>query len=232
MKVTVLVYGDGGDRYVKGRKRLAASATRFGADTVVQCDRSSVHPAFREAHRGVLSQTCGDGYWLWKPFIIDSALSSMQDGEVLFYVDADQVFTGPVKEACARALTHQHIFFRQLPQQYLEQHWTKADAFYYFGVYDRADIGASPQFEAGRLIMVASPATRSFVSSWLSACCVGALITDEPGRIADFSGFREHRHDQSMFSLSAKTAGLTNFDWSEKFWRLLVKSDDVHTFCV
>lgn len=231
MRVTVLTYGDGGERYLEDRERLSESAAAFGADSVVRCDRSSLDPAFRRLHERVLSERRGDGYWLWKPYIIDAALSSLPDGEVLFYVDADQRFTRPVKEACARALAHQRIFFRQLPPQYPEQHWTKADAFYYFGVLGEVGIRTTPQFEANRLILAAGPETRRFVRAWLAACCAGALITDEPGRIDNFSGFREHRHDQSMFSLGAKTAGLRSFDWSEAFWRELVKSDDDLTYC-
>ena len=232
MRITFLTYGDGDVKYTIARKNLAESATTLGADDVIQCDRSSIDVRFRESHNRILSQVRGDGYWLWKPYIIDRTLSSMRDGNVLLYLDADQVLTDNIRELCVFATSRQKITFRQLPDQYIEQNWTKGDVFYYFGTMDREDIKLSPQYEANRLIITACDETRNFVRDWLSSATVGNLITDEPSMIQNMPGFREHRHDQSMFSMTAKIYGFSVPGWVEQFWRSHVKSNDIHTYCI
>ena len=44
----------------------------------------------------ILDKTRGNGYWLWKPFIILETLKKMDDNDVLLYLDSGDIFTDGV----------------------------------------------------------------------------------------------------------------------------------------
>ena len=47
---------------------------------------------FYQKNIEILKQPKGAGYWLWKPYFINKVLSEVNDGDVVFYVDAGNVF--------------------------------------------------------------------------------------------------------------------------------------------
>lgn len=71
----------------------------------------------------------------------------------------------------------------------------------------------SSQMSATWVIVRRSPQSIAFVNDWLSACLDehGRLISDAPstvnGRGVEMKGFKGHRHDQSMLSLTYKRWG-------------------------
>jgi len=50
--------------------------------------------------------------------------------------------------------------------------------------------------------------TRDLVNEWYSVACKYNLIDDSPSIKPNAEGFKEHRHDQSIFSLLTKKYGI------------------------
>ena len=48
---------------------------------------------FREKNKDILSNTRGNGYWLWKSYIINKTIiEKLNDGDYLIYTDAAMIF--------------------------------------------------------------------------------------------------------------------------------------------
>ena len=50
-----------------------------------------------------------------------------------------------------------------------------------------------------------------FVDEWLRFAAQSSLIDDSPSKAPNYPGFREHRHDQSIFSLLSKKYDIEAF---------------------
>ena len=68
-----------------------AEASHVFATTRVYAGLESLTTAFREKYAPVLTSKRGGGYWLWKLDIIQQALSSLEPGDVLVYLDSGPV---------------------------------------------------------------------------------------------------------------------------------------------
>jgi hypothetical protein len=227
-KITVVTYGSGHPRYVKGRQLTAFSAKHYGADRVIECDRSDLDPDFYDRHESILSQPRGAGYWLWKPYLISKFMDQMEDGEVLFYLDGDQVIHCELKPLVFQALEQQPMIFRGLANRYCDAMWTKADLLNALNLLNRRDLILTGQHEGGRQLILVNEFTRAVTKKILEFCTVPHFLTDTPSVTPNLEGFVEHRHDQSIFSAITKLVGLRTFDWTEQFWRLLcLITDDI-----
>lgn len=156
----------------------------------------------------------GGGYWIWKPYIILQKLEKMQDGDFLVYLDS----------GCSINLNGAYRFSQYLAKleqssspifsfvfgEYIEKHWTKADLFYFFKEKMQPEFMNSGQRMAGVIIFKKSPQALSFAQEWLTLAQVNAyhFIDDSPSEIENDSFFKEHRHDQSIFSVLTKIHGV------------------------
>ncbi|MEM6771121.1 MAG: hypothetical protein AAF597_11095, partial [Bacteroidota bacterium] len=78
---------------------------------------------------------------------------------------------------------------------------------------DRPEITDTPQRLGGFSLWHNTPFARAFAARWLSACQDPRLITDQPNAQGrhNYPEFKDHRHDQSVFSILAKKHGLPAF---------------------
>ena len=95
-----------------------------------------------------------------------------------------------------------------------ENQWTKRDLLEKLGMSDTT----SGQLMATSFIIRNTPETHTLVRQWRDLCEQYALIDDEPSVAGpEANGFREHRHDQSVWSLLRKQFGAVVLD-DETFW--------------
>ena len=73
------------------------------------------------------------------------------------------------------------------------------------------DIRVSPQRMASFSIFRKCSESLAFLNEWLDFCCRPDLITDLPSETPDFDEFKDHRHDQSLFSLLLKKHSISSF---------------------
>ena len=64
------------------------------------------------------------------------------------------------------------------------------------------------QRQAGVLLILVSDETRNLINEWYNLCCDYHLIDDTISINKNLNCFKEHRHDQSVFSLLTKKYNL------------------------
>lgn len=151
----------------------------------------------------------GYGYWKWKSDLVKSYLQKLDDGDVLVYSDG-----GICWNSTPQALRRFEFYIQMLSlekpilafqESYIEQDWTKGDLLNAAGVYDNDSICKSLVLWSGCFIIMKSPISMKFMDSWISLNAIDKeLITDHKSGVPNKLGFKEHRHDQSSFSVLVK----------------------------
>lgn len=73
----------------RSRQRIQRQAASLNVyDQIHVWSEHDLGDDFRRRHRSILRPgSRGFGYWIWKPYLIDSLLRRMSDGDVLHYAD-------------------------------------------------------------------------------------------------------------------------------------------------
>ena len=194
----------------RSRKRLKEQAENYGLfSTINVYSQHDLDPEFYAKYKDWMEgHSKGYGFYVWKPQILSQAISQIPDGDVWVYLDSGcHLNTEGMKrflEYVQLAVTHGFVAMR-LQDFHTEYKWTKGDVLVQFPKVDPN----SAQIESGIIFCHKTPATTQLIQDWLSY-----LHKD----IHNFSGypprlrhplFREHRHDQSIFSLLLKSRGMT-----------------------
>jgi len=211
MQKVLINYADKG--FVASQRENTKTGLEIGGfDRVIQYGRRDLGLWVRWRHRRILHEQRGAGYWLWKPYIVLLTLKRhMRDGDVLAYCDSDARFVNsiePLVSICAQQAAPEILVFT-LEDAHINRVWTKRDCFRNLGL-DTPAYSEAPQITASFFICRRSKSTIDFFEEWFSAVQDARNLTDSPNAtgLPDYPGFREHRHDQSIFSLLARKYGL------------------------
>jgi len=226
----------------KSIDRLKTQAQEIGMfDATFFYNEKKLDKKFRKKYKDKLIPSRGFGYWCWKPQMILQTLQTMNEGDVLLYMDAGshlnprgkkrfEEYLQMLKENPAGILAFQSLGFP-------EKQMTKMDAFAYFGVADKPEFTDTDQIEATHILIRKCEKSMQFAGEWLQTIDTNfALIDDRPSVLPNFPEFTDHRHDQSLFSLLGKKYQIVqlpntetyNDDWSQMSeFPLLAKRDKV-----
>ena len=91
---------------------------------------------------------------------------------------------------------------------HIEKEWTKTDVFEYFDLTLDSAIANSGQIEAGMQIIKKTSDSVSLINEWLAISNDYHLVDDSPSYLPNAPSFKEHRHDQSIYSLLMKIHGI------------------------
>lgn len=198
--------------FVKSQKKNSKTAINFGLfDKVISYSPKHIDVDFYKKNIKILKHERGNGYWLWKPYFIKKSLALLQEGDFLFYCDSGAYFIAPITPLIDIVLkTGQDIIPFEL--SHLEKCWTKRDAFILMDC-DKPEYTESKQRLAGFNLWRKSKLATEFSEEFLSYSQDIRLITDQDNKMGrpNYSGFNEHRHDQSIFSLLTKKYRLEAF---------------------
>ena len=86
---------------------------------------------------------------------------------------------------------------------FIEKDWNKKDLFIYLQL-DNKKYTETEQLQAGIIILKKTNKIVNFINDWYYISCIYNLIDDSPSIEKNYSSFKEHRHDQSIFSLLCK----------------------------
>jgi hypothetical protein len=166
------------------------------------CDFWPRHKEFFERHPR------GNGYWLWKPYLIWKTLCSLSEGDILVYADAGCSFNSKGKVLLCEwigSLPQRPLGMLLFESWHFECKWTKKDVFLKLNATqfkDRKQIAATYQ-----LIRV-SKETIQFYKELYDTLCDYTLLDDSASKAPNYPEFIEHRHDQSCLSLLARKYGV------------------------
>ena len=213
MKTKFITFGAGAKRYSDASNRLIAQAKAVDLFDEVQLftdvDLKS-DPYFWPKHgEFIQNNRRGYGYWLWKSYIIKKTMESMSDGDILLYLDCGCEIGAMHKTKLAEYFEHVKTDLLIGTGTQIEKCWNKQDLLLHLNITNSQHL-SSPQRQAGAALYYVCDKTREFVNMWYNTCCDYHMIDDTPSVAANPHYFREHRHDQSVFSLLAKKHNLVS----------------------
>ena len=192
-----------------GYQRINTLTGRLsGFDECRSCGPSDIDAEFARQNAEILAAARGAGYWLWKPYVVARTLQRLDDGDLLFYADVATHFVSTI-EPVVTEMERRNIDVLVLGEGFVEAQFTKRDALVLMNA-DAADYVQSPQRFASCFAMRNTPRSRRFAGEFLDYACDARVLTDLPNQcgLSDYPEFVAHRHDQSIFSLLTKKAGI------------------------
>lgn len=207
--------------FLGSQKRLEASAKKVGVDILVSKSPEDLQmTSFFKEHLDIFKYRRGYGYWLWKPFFIRELLEKMGDDDTLIYSDAAVEILRPLEPLIEIAKRQPVVAFGV--GKHLNGMWTKRDCFVGMNC-DEEKFWNAGQWNGFFQVYRKSSESLEIVNEWLEFCCDRRLITDEPNELGlpNLPEFRDHRHDQSIFSLVCEKRGLEKFRDPSQFGNFL-----------
>jgi len=230
-------------RLFRSLNRIENQALQMGIyDNIFIYDENRLDINFKINFKHQLVRgTRGFGYWSWKPQVILQTMMTVNEGDVIQYSDAGchlnsrgrkrlQEYFDLAKKSESGILAFRGKNRNESPKsenyyQNLEYKFNKADLLNYFGFLNDDSIINTGQFEAGIIFIRKDENTVKFINDWINVFSNNFnLIDDSPSIIPNLTGFIDHRHDQSIYSLLCKLNGVeelctseyyTNGDWEE-----------------
>lgn len=200
LRATYMVYGDG--CCARSKERACEAALRHGFTRCLSLNKTHIDSDFRVLHQTTLDQKRGAGYWLWKPFLIDDALSHMDDDEILLYADAGAELIASAQPLLDLARGPLGLAVFGLCHHRMSR-FCKRDAFVLAGI-DTAEAHSRHQFLASFIVVRPTPFAREFIRRWLELSTDPRALTDQPNELGpNLPDFFDHRHDQALLSAVA-----------------------------
>ena len=211
IKKYFITFGAGSINYIEAGNRLLRQATNlnlfdktiFYTDMYLKTDKDfwDKHGTFIENNKR------GYGYWLWKPYLIKKTMDQMDNNDILVYLDCGCEIDIRKKELI-------HNYFEIVKKDCIigsfttiERDWNKMDLILELDMVNDKYLKTS-QHEAGALMFLVCNRTRELVNQWYDIACNYHFIDDTASKNQNFPSFKEHRHDQSIFSLLTKKYNL------------------------
>ena len=201
--------------YIEAGERLcnqAVSLKLFNHIKLYTFENLKSDPEFYNKHIDfILKNKRGGGYWLWKPYLIHKNIQDMKNGDILLYLDCgcELDIRNRMKIVEMFHLVNKYKLITTSTQ--IELMWNKMDLLVELQMLQNEYL-MTPQKEAGASVWLVCDKTRKLAKDWYNIACSNNyhFIDDTPSIHQNINGFKEHRHDQSIFSLLVKKYGLSN----------------------
>lgn len=210
------------DNYVDAMIRLYKQAKKlniFNKISAYSGDYLKNDIDFWKKHKDFIENNkTGYGYWLWKPYIIKKEMEKMNDGDILLYIDCGCELYDKEKSWLNKCIEYvkKDLIIGTYSSYYIgrnktiigkfycyEKEWTKMDLVMKLNMNNDKYL-ESPQHQAGVIMFYICNQTRKLVNEWYDLGCDYCNIDNSPSINKNLDVFKEHRHDQSIFSLLTK----------------------------
>tara|TARA_B100000579_G_C22684950_1_gene782162 strand:- start:30 stop:815 length:786 start_codon:yes stop_codon:yes gene_type:complete len=206
-----ITFGAGEQNYINAGKRLVkqAKSTGYFDKTILYTDKDLKNDKhFWNQHSEFISKNKrGYGYWIWKSYIIKKTMATMKDGDILMYLDSGCEIGGSRQILIPK-------FFNYVKKDKIigsltstEKEWCKMDLLFHFDMQESKLINTA-QRAAGAILFYICEETKFIVDLWYNTACNYHMIDDSPSVHPNLDCFKEHRHDQSIFSILTKKYNL------------------------
>ena len=211
-KIVAISYAD--EKYIKQLKINELTAINIGkVDEYYKYKFDDIDLNFKKKNEDILSRKRGNGYWLWKPYIILKAFKEkLNKGDYLIYTDAGIYYLDKVEKIIKFMISiNEDIWLNRLV--HLEKTYSKRDAFILLNA-DTPIYTDTLQYMAGIQIYKKSNFTEIFLKKLLEYSTDKRIITDDPNTqgLPNYDGFIENRHDQTILSILIKKIGFSNLN--------------------
>lgn len=173
------------------------------------------------------------GYACWKAYIIKNFIKSVPKNSIVQYSDIGCHFNIGGRnrllkyiDICDRENILGFQYFKPnfkfldnyKYQEYLEKNYTKKKLLEFLKVNNNESITNSAQFWSGTIFFKNNEFSLNFLKRWEELSMIDALIDDTLLSQKEDLSFKEHRHDQSIFSLLCKLKNIKGLSASECEW--------------
>jgi hypothetical protein len=190
-------------KYLKAQEYCSNSAKEVGFDEVISYSENDIDKEFYEKNQHILIQQRGVGYWLWKPYFIHKTLKKMDYGDLLVYSDSGSIYQKPVDDLIKKIGSDKQGVLSFELLGLIENAYTKRDTFILMGL-DDPKYTESSQREATYIWLIKNEFTVNLIDEYLFYAQNESIITDKPSENINYKDFKDHRHDQSIWSLLCK----------------------------
>jgi len=207
----------GNSKFKKSIVRIKKEAEAFGFDEIRTYTTSDLPDEMKRDP--VMKCSRGGGYYVWKPYVIYKTLEQMEEGDILFFLDAGcsikrgdkakETFQNYVKIlktepilTCLTAKTPRIPGYKR----FYEYQWTKMDLFDHLDAHEFKD---EIQICSGFAGIRKCKEGMEFIAKWRDTMRISNchMARDSPSKNPNYPGFKEHRHDQSVLSLLVRKYG-------------------------
>ncbi len=202
-KITFLTFAD--SKMSPTLRRIKKEAKHSGFfDYIHVYDESNLDAEFwRDNKDWVAQNPRGYGYWIWKPYLIRRELQAMAENDILVYLDAGCTINGPFglerfNQYLEILQDKSIVCFRH--KNCLEIQYDKMDFLAFMELDSNDDFLHSQQVIASIILMKKQIDLVPFVDQWYKLAQNHHLIDDSSPSLKENPAFKEHRHDQSIFS--------------------------------
>jgi len=238
MTVKLVTFSDGSYAFRAAGRRLVSQA-----DSTGWFDYPSEHwtlatlrakmPVFYSQHQKFIREhPRGFGFWVWKPAILSYLIDHLENDEMVLLLDAGCQLNANKEsklrfqqyiEMCKNRdllvtqLTDDSFEFKNLT----DAAWTKLstlDSLDPLSVFRNTN-----QIQSGIIFAIKSDKSQRIAKKWLNHCVYSdySLLVDPSDEEPQTSDFKEHRWEQSIFSLivkSEKVSPLKDETWFHPNW--------------
>lgn len=207
-----LVFFGNKSSYKSSLERLRQQAARFGFNLnhIHVYTENDLPQEFIRTFN--CDNTRGYGYWMWKPYIILDVMSKVPKNDIILYMDCGSSLNKKGIKRFFEYIDHMQQyqilcfrtrFFPESNQRFLEKQYNKYDLIKYL---DADCFTETIQIMAGQIFLRNTDFVKAFLVKWLH---IGSIhhchfCNDNPSILQNNASFKEHRHDQSIFSLLCK----------------------------
>lgn len=240
-RIIFFSYGSGSWRH--SMENLCDSAIKYGIFNEVLrfCEEDiQADSEFWPKHSDFIkSHSRGGGYWLWKSYLTQKILKTLNTNDILVYLDAGcALWSHPdARKQLQNYLSivrNDPVGFYGFSTEYPNSTYTKEDTFLHFQI--KEEDKQKPQIMSGATIWRVNPTSVQMASEWYNVMSSNYnLIDDSVSKTANSPTFQENRHDQSILTmlvhkynaLYAPTDELWDFrrnNFTRPFWAARLKN--------
>jgi len=193
------------ERFKRVERDLHESARAYGIENIISyCEYDLYASDYYLQNKSILDEECGGGLWAWKPYFILSALSRLEDGEILLYCDAGSLIVespSPLIDLAAKQAKG-IVLFDARPLKCRQ--FAKRDSFVRMNC-DKPKYWNANKIIATILLVRKSKTAVQFLEEWLHYCQDRATISHDLNTcgLDSFPDFIQHRWDQSILNILA-----------------------------
>lgn len=214
--ITCISYGD--KKYIDAARFNLETAKIHGADNTILYGPWDLPLSFKLKNwrvyfgrSGLHMRRRGAGFWIWKSYIIKETLSQLKEGDILIYSDGGSVYVNDIGEIL-KCFDEQQLSVMVFSLRILEKKYTKRDTFVLLNA-DEPEYTDTMQRLATYIVLRKDAESIAFVNEWHDACKDYRIITDSRNKMGkkNYPEFIDHRHDQSILSITAKKHGIKEY---------------------
>ena len=200
--------------YQKEAERLMESAKPWGFKTIIYDNKFIENLPYYEEHKDVLTKTSFG--FSHKPICLFETLKIVNEGDVVFFADSNHLVAKDPQIFIDIAINEKMFVHDHIWQKLMNKNWGRRDTFVNMGL-DEPRYWNSLQMQANVVGFCKKPFTTAFSREWRD-CCLDYKIMFGERKYKNFEGFREHRHDQLIFSLLVEKYEVPYFNRTENVW--------------